>query len=78
MAKNPFKINKEQATLHHQLSIFDLQTSQDNITTGKVCQILNICPEKLQKKCNIGKFWEIDNYIVLHKGHNSWRILKTQ
>jgi hypothetical protein len=69
-------VEKEEATLHRQLSIFDLPCHDKNLTTGEVCQKLNISPSKLQKQCSIKQFCQINNYTILHQGHNSWELIK--
>lgn len=61
----------------YQPSIFDcVKHSEDRLTTTRVCELLKISTNELRQKCKIGKFLELDNYIVLHKGRNYWHILE--
>lgn len=70
-------VKKLEATSHRQLSIFDLPYHYRNLTTGEVCQKLSISPSKLHKLCSIKQFCQINNYTILHQGHNSWELIKT-
>ncbi len=61
----------------YQPSIFDcVKHSEDKLTTTRVGELLKIPTNELRQKCQIGKFWELDNYIVLHKGRNHWHIIE--
>ena len=62
----------------YQLSVFDLpRLSEDGLTTERVSQLLHVSASELRQKCKTGKFWECDPYVILHKGKNNWRVLKT-
>jgi hypothetical protein len=62
-----------------QLSLMDYFNSPKNfntLTTEQICNCLEI-PDLELKKCRIGGFRELDSHVILHKGRNRWRLLKT-
>lgn len=63
---------------NYQLSLFDfLEYSKDGLTTKQVCELLQVSPGQLYRNCKDGKYWEFDHWVVLPKGHNHWKIIRT-
>ena len=73
-----FSSNGDRVTKIRQLTLsdyFDSSSSNYKTTTEQVCIIANTSESDL-RKCRIGSFMEIDNWVILHKGRNCWRLLK--
>lgn len=61
----------------YQLSIFELVLpSTDGLTTEKVSQLLGL-PIPTLRKCRKQQFLEHGAFVLLHKGRDKWRLIKT-
>jgi hypothetical protein len=50
-------------------------TTEDSpLTTDLVSKKFGISQSEL-KKCTVGRFLELNNWVILHKGRNSWRVI---
>ena len=49
-------------------------TAESRLTADQVCQKVEISQSEL-KKCRVGGFLELNNWVILHKGRNSWRVI---
>ncbi len=49
-------------------------TTERSLTADRVCQKVGISQSEL-KKCRVGGFLELNNWVILHKGRNSWRVI---
>ncbi|MEZ2302571.1 MAG: hypothetical protein ACBR13_12475 [Microcoleus sp.] len=51
-----------------------LTTEDSALTTDLVSKKFGISQSEL-KKCTVGRFLELNNWVILHKGRNSWRVI---
>lgn len=49
-------------------------TEDSPLTTDLVSEKFGISQSEL-KKCTVGRFLELNNWVILHKGRNSWRVI---
>ena len=49
-------------------------TPERGLTAERVCKQVGISHSEL-RKCRVGSFLELGNWVILHKGRNSWRVI---